>query len=162
MRLNNEDFFNVVLYYGKDILQSKKMKQQKQFIQHGNVSIYEHSISVAIYCLKIAQYFNLDVDYKSLVRGSLLHDYFLYDWHIFHETHKWHGFTHAKVAMKNASKDFKLNDIEKDMIYCHMFPLNIRFSKYKEGWILCVADKLSAIAETVGVGTHILLNDCEF
>lgn len=158
MGLNNNDFLNIVFYYGKNILNSKKIKPLKGFIQHGNYSVYEHSISVALYALKIAYYFNINVDVKSLVRGCLLHDYFLYDWHIYDESHKWHGFTHAKVAMKNASRDFKINDIEKNMIFCHMFPLNIRFPKYKEAWILCMADKLSAIVETVGSRVNILLN----
>jgi len=35
------------------------------------------------------------------------------------------------------------------MIYCHMFPLNIRIPRYKESIILCVADKICAIKETI-------------
>ena len=53
---------------------------------------------------------------RSLVRGALLHDYFLYDWHIPDESHKWHGVTHAGDALKNARRDFELNEIEQDMI----------------------------------------------
>ena len=71
---------------------------EKEFIQHGNFSVYRYSISVAILSLNIASKFNLRIDYDSVVRGALLHDYFLYDWH----THKsfpcTHGFTHPFIA----------------------------------------------------------------
>ena len=80
------------------------------------MSVYEHSLEVARMCLRIAKYFPGEVDMRSLVRGALLHDYFLYDWHIPDESHKWHGVTHAGDALKNARRDFELNEIEQDMI----------------------------------------------
>ena len=144
-----KDFLNVVNYYGKDILEHDRMQLEKKFIQHGDFSVYEHSVSTAIHCLRIAYIFNIDVDIKSLVRGALLHDYFLYDWHVYNPENKGHATKHAGRALKNAMEDFDLNDIEKNMIYCHMFPVNLRFPKYKEGWILCMADKISATYETV-------------
>lgn len=52
------------------------------------MSVYEHSLAVARMCLRIAKYFPGEVDMRSLVRGALLHDYFLYDWHIPDESHK--------------------------------------------------------------------------
>ena len=85
---------------------------------------------------------------KSLVRGALLHDYFLYDWHIADNSHKWHGFKHANTALLNACRDFELNEIEKNMIKTHMFPLNIALPKYRESVILCIADKMCAAKET--------------
>jgi HD superfamily phosphodiesterase len=54
----------------------------KKFIQHGRVTVYKHSVSVAMMCLMLAHKFNIEVDEASLVRGALLHDYFLYDWHL--------------------------------------------------------------------------------
>ena len=38
---------------GADILNSNGMALEKGFIQHGNVSVYEHSLSVAVMCLRI-------------------------------------------------------------------------------------------------------------
>ena len=35
------------------------------------------------------------------------------------------------------------------MIYTHMFPLNLRIPKYKESILLCLADKISAVKETI-------------
>ena len=144
-----KEFLNIDYYHGKDILEHERMLLEKKFIQHGDYSVYEHSISVAVYCRRIVYYFNIDVDIRSLVRGALLHDYFLYDWHIYNPENRGHATRHAGRALKNALEDFELNDIEKNMIYCHMFPVNIRIPKYKESWILCMADKLSATYETV-------------
>ena len=55
------------------------------FIQHGNVSVYAHVLSVALASLAIADALarlGIRVDRPSLTRGALLHDYFLYDWHV--------------------------------------------------------------------------------
>ncbi len=143
--------------YASDILYSKGMRMEKGFVQHGSTSTYAHSVSVAITCIKIADKLNLDVDMRSLVRGALLHDYYLYDWHEKRNERKWHGFTHAEEALKNASKEFKLNNIEKNMIYCHMFPLNLRIPKYKETTILCIADKICASNEVYEENKYKLL-----
>ena len=38
----------------------------------------------------------------------------------------------------------------RNAILCHMFPLKIQFPRYKEGWILVLADKLAAAREKLG------------
>ena len=40
-----------------------------------------------------------------------------------------------------------MGDIERDIIKRHMFPLNIRPPKYRESWIVCLADKICAVNE---------------
>ena len=147
--MENTDNIELIKYYGSDILKSENMQKEKEFIQHGDVSVYEHSVSVALECLKIANYLQIPIDIKSLIRGALLHDYFLYDWHEKDDSHKWHGFRHAKTALKNAKKEYILSEIEENMIYCHMFPLNLRIPKYRESIILCIADKIVATKETI-------------
>lgn len=145
----NYDYMEMINYYGKEILQSENMQKEKNYLQHGNISVFEHSISVAIECLKIVRILGIPVDQKSLIRGALLHDYFLYDWHESDKSHRLHGLTHAKTALLNAQKEYKLNEIEKNMIYCHMFPLNLRIPKYRESIILTIADKIVATKETI-------------
>lgn len=110
---------------GAAILRSDGMKKERGFLQHGNVSVYEHSLGVA-----------------------LLHDYFLYDWHEHDRSHRFHGFIHAARAAKNAERDFGLNKVEKNMIRSHMFPMNLTVPRYRESVILCIADKLCATRET--------------
>ena len=137
----------IVNRIGAEILNSDGMELEKHFLQHGNVSVYNHSYSVAVTCVIIAMYSPFKVNINSLVRGALLHDYFLYDWHIPDERHRLHGFSHAEVALKNAERDFKLGNIEKNMILSHMFPLNLILPKYIESLILCMADKVCAAGE---------------
>ncbi len=132
-----------------EIIDDDRFKQEKKFMQHGDVSVYEHSIAVTKTCITIAKKLNLNVDYEALVKGALLHDYFLYDWHVKDPSHRLHGFTHPKKAMNNAKRDFGLNKKEENMILSHMFPLVPVITKSKEGLILCIADKYCATKETI-------------
>ncbi len=136
-----------MIFYGSDILKSKGMRKEKRFIQHGRISCYEHSVNVAEMSLTLARRMPFSVNRRALVRGALLHDYFLYDWH--RDSQGLHGFFHAGIALKNARADFKLCDTEKNIIKTHMFPLNITPPKYRESWIVCIADKICAIKETI-------------
>lgn len=131
--------------YGGDILRSHGMAREKHFMQHGTVSVYEHSVAVALMCLSLARLLHLRTNTRSLVRGALLHDYFLYDWHIKEKGRPLHGTHHARRAMENAQRDFGLNQIEKNM---NMFPLNLTLPKYRESVLLCTADKICAARET--------------
>lgn len=119
----------------------------KQFIAHADVSVYAHSILVAKRAYAIAVRNKIKCDIRSLVRGALLHDFFLYDWHK-QPKFTFHGFKHAKIARKNAEERYGLNEKEKNIIESHMFPLNLfHFPRCKEAWIVTLSDKLCAIKE---------------
>ncbi len=139
----------IVYGFGKDILESKGMQQTKQYVQHGDMSVFEHSVLVASLCVAIAARLGLRVDMPSLVRGALLHDYFLYDWHRRDRSRQPHAIFHAACALTNAERDFALNDIERNMIRAHMFPLPPALPRCRESIILCIADKICAADETV-------------
>lgn len=141
----------LILKYGGHILNSDCTQQQKQYIQHGSVNVYAHCINVAYVSLLLTEYLHLNVNQSALVRGALLHDFFLYDWHIAEKSNRWHGFTHAKVALENAMREFELTDKEKDIIEKHMFPMNPALPKYKESIVVGIADKLCAVFETLSV-----------
>lgn len=143
------NYEELILEHGIDILNSDKIHIEKECIQHGDTSVYTHSVYVAYMCLKIVDLYNLDVDIHSLVRGALLHDYFLYDWHTPEKWHRLHGFRHPRFALTNAKRDFGLNKIEEDMIIHHMFPMTVIPPKYKESYILCIADKICSSRETL-------------
>lgn len=141
---------NLTVYdYGEDIFLSGKLEQEKNFIQHSAITCYEHSIAVACLSLKLAQKLPMKTDKRALVRGALLHDYFLYDWHDADGTHNLHGFTHGKKALENAKRDFEISEIEADIIKKHMFPLTLVPPKYAESLIVCVADKICALKEVL-------------
>ena len=120
----------------------------KEFTQHGSVSTYEHCLSVARTSLKLARALHMKVDTSELVRGALLHDYYLYDWH----THgdKLHGYHHPEIAAEQAHQDFTLSEKEKGIIRTHMWPLTLRHvPASKEAALVCAADKLCSSKETI-------------
>lgn len=132
-----------------DIRKNSRFDESVNYIQHGKTSVREHSINVAYTAYYLTHKLNIKVKENDLIRGALLHDYFLYDWHDKSLKNSIHGYTHPGNALKEALKDFELSKTEQDMIKHHMFPLTITPPKTKEGVILCIADKLCAIKETV-------------
>ena len=138
-----------IRYYGKDILDSKSIQIQKQCLQHGKRTVFEHSLAVALMCLTINEFLHLKLNERRLIRGALLHDYFLYDWHVKDKSHRLHGFRHPYFALENARKEYELDPVLEDMIVKHMFPLIPVPPKYKESWVLCIADKICASKETI-------------
>lgn len=137
----------LIRLYGRDILQSPNMQLTRNYIQHGNTSVFEHCLRVTLLSLMLARWLGVEVDERAMIRGALLHDYFLYDWHTKDNGHKLHGFTHAQTALSNAERDFDLTQTERSIIRTHMFPLNITPPQCREALIVCIADKLCAIGE---------------
>ena len=138
----------VVHRYGGDILGSQGMLPSQSFRQHGDVSVALHCFFAAVVCVRLARALALRVDTRALVRGALLHDYFLYDWHDPDPSHRLHGFRHAGFALRNAGRDFSLGPIERNMIASHMFPMNLVLPRFRESLLLCLADKICSFCET--------------
>lgn len=125
-----------------------KLDQMKAFIQHGNVTTYDHVLSVAKMSYKMNLFLKAKADEQTLVRGALLHDYFLYDWHTWNGP--LHGPYHPKAALKNAKRDFDLNETEENIIRSHMWPLTLfHYPKTREAVIVCIADKIISTKETL-------------
>ena len=93
----------------KELNRQGRLQEEKLAKQHGSTSVYQHSINVAYLSLWLAGRLPLRTDRRALVRGALLHDYFLYDWHKKDDGHRWHGFRHGKTAARNAKRDYRLN-----------------------------------------------------
>lgn len=152
--LNREQIQRLVAKHGREVIEHKNMAIERRCYQHGNVTTFAHSIRVACLAVWLADRMHLwhKVDLKSLIRAGLLHDYFLYDWHDWDNgEHRLHGFTHGKAAAENAARDFDLNEVEIDSITNHMFPLTPKPPKYVEGYLVTLADKLSATKETLSL-----------
>jgi len=132
----------------KDLLENELVLKMKEFTQHGNTSTYQHCVNVSYYNYKLCKFFKLDS--RAGARAGLLHDFFLYDWH----THSketgdhFHGMTHPKTALLNASAHFELSSCEKDIILKHMFPLTIKPPSYKETVVIIFVDKYCGFIET--------------
>ncbi len=132
----------------KDILTDDNFLECKYYMHHGNTSCYEHQLSVAYYTYKMCN--KLGLRSEEAARGALLHDFFLYDWHILDkEKRKHHATNHPKVALENAKKYFDLTDMQEDIIIKHMWPLTILPPKYMETFIVTIADKMCCIMEVL-------------
>ncbi|MGD9560097.1 MAG: HD family phosphohydrolase, partial [Oscillospiraceae bacterium] len=92
------------------------------------------------------------LDYRAAARAGLLHDLFLYDWHQHPSVTgaRFHGFSHPAEALKNAEKAFALNDMEKEIILKHMWPLTLNPPRYKEAFVVLYHDKVCSFRETMG------------
>jgi uncharacterized protein len=135
----------------EDILGSRNFWRMKEYIQHGNVTVNAHVMNVARYSIIISDKLHIPCNRRELIRGALLHDYFLYDWHIPDEVnpHRLHGFFHPGKALYNASKEYVLTEREKNIIQRHMWPLTVVPPKYREAWIVTTADKWCSLLETL-------------
>lgn len=133
----------------KFLSDNTRFLETKNFIQHGDTTVYAHVIAVAKKSIEVAEKYNLNVDMDSMIRGALLHDYFLYDWHDGKRERCIHGFTHPMKAYRNAKSELKLNKIEKDIIIKHMFPLTPLPPRYLESWVVTYSDKYVSLVETL-------------
>lgn len=142
----------------KEAAVNSRLHEEDAYTQHGNTSCLMHSIAVAYYSHRFAlKLGGKKVRHNELIRGALLHDYFLYDWHTkpFHEENGLHGFSHPKTAWQNASRDYALTKCESDIIRKHMFPLTItKLPLCRESWIVTAVDKWLSLYEVFGRKTY--------
>lgn len=139
---NDKQYMDIV----KNIISNDLVKQMKQYRQHYNVNCFDHCLYVSYNLYLICKKRNLD--YTSAARAALVHDLFLYDWRKKTDGRKGlHAYTHAKLAYKNAKKVFILNDIEKDIVLKHMWPVTVALPKYKESFLMTFVDKYFAWKE---------------
>ena len=153
MRLRAD--FNNFIEYEKcvsDLIQDENVRSMENYIQHSNITCLEHSVYVSYTSYLVCRF--LGLDYVSAARAGLLHDFFLYDWHKKSSKSGFHGFTHPNTALENANKFFALNDLEKDIIVKHMWPLTVKLPKYKESFIVVFIDKYRASMEIIKLGNR--------
>lgn len=131
------------------VVRRSALRETGRYIQHGDTSCLLHSIAVAYFSYRTARLLQRIAAFheRDLIRGALLHDYFLYDWHIPDPTHRLHGFRHPGRALENAQRDFVLSDIERDIIRKHMFPLTPALPRYRESLLVSAVDKACSVYE---------------
>ena len=125
MELTSEDI-EILVGTANALLRSPEVRRMNGFLQHGRTSCLQHSLAVAYVSLCLRRLLHMRADRYSLVRGALLHDFFLYDWHEKHAGHNLHGWTHPATALRNARQRFALNTVEQNIISSHMWPFTLR------------------------------------
>ena len=143
--------YRLLREHASDILKSENFRSTKNYIQHGTMPVHRHSIDVAEKSIAISKFLRIPCNEREMVRGALLHDYFLYDWHDKSRENyqRLHGFYHPGIALRNASMEYELTLREKDIIKKHMWPLTVVPPLCREAWIVTTADKYCSLLETL-------------
>jgi len=139
--------------HASDILESENFRSTRNHIQHGTIPVQRHCIDVAWQSFVISKALGIPCSERELIRGALLHDYFLYDWHNKdrEDYQMLHGFYHPGIALKNASREYDLTMREKEIIRKHMWPLTVVPPLCREAWIVSTADKYCSLLETLKI-----------
>jgi uncharacterized protein len=151
-RKTNQGFkqklFQEYLEIIKDLIEDETILEMDNYRQHGQVSTLVHSIYVSYSAFKIAK--KLKLDYVSVARAGLLHDFYLYDWRKVKYEGTTHRKMHPKIALEKSKAKFTINQKEEDIILKHMFPVVLRtIPKYKESLLVSLVDKYCAIMEVL-------------
>lgn len=144
-RTKDSDFFS----YIEDLYFSDEIQGMAIYPQHGNINRLQHITSVCYLSYILAKEQGADI--RQTLRGAVLHDLFYYDWHEAGDgSHRLHGYRHPGFAVKNARALYpKITEVEKNIILRHMWPLTPIPPKYKEGFIVSMADKYCATQEVL-------------
>jgi uncharacterized protein len=134
----------------RPILEHSVYQQMKE-IKHHSGSVFDHCVDVAYNSYLIGK--KLGLDCRSIIRGGLLHDFYLYKYRRRENHSVWaegfrHSRLHPRVALYNAAALFELNSTERDIIAHHMFPVG--WPRSREAWVVTLMDKFSAAAEYGG------------
>jgi uncharacterized protein len=132
----------------RELLDNDEVLSMERFIHHHQTNCLHHSIQVSYISFTLCK--RLHLDYRSAARGGLLHDFFLYDWREHRPDNGRHAFSHPRTALRNAERHFHLNQVEKDIIEKHMWPLALSCPRYKESFIVMLADRYCTVKEYSG------------
>lgn len=138
-----------IVYYSyvRDILLDEDFVKLEKYKHHHYTTRLQHCINVSYYTYLICRKWGIDE--KSGARAGLLHDLFFYNRkeYVRKSGEQFHMARHPKIALENAQKKFELNEIEKEIILKHMWPLTISLPHYRETVAIIIADKYCALME---------------
>ncbi|MGN0535699.1 MAG: HD domain-containing protein [Eubacterium sp.] len=143
------EYIEQFIAVNEDLLKNEYVRSMKDYKHHGEINTHFHSVYVAYTVMKICNLIKAD-GIEEIVRAALLHDFYLYDWHL--EKHEQlHAWYHPKESVKNIKKYnlIPLSKMQKEMILRHMFPLSLPPISVG-GWLLTLVDKHCANRELLG------------
>ena len=140
MKISDEEKRELEEIY-QAFLHDEKILRMKEISMHRGSNCYIHSFKVAQVAVKRALRHHKG-DLKTILLGSILHDYYLYDWRNDHSKKDHHLSAHPYIAAENAARDFGIHEPIKRVIESHMWPVNFsEFPTSKEARIISLADK---------------------
>lgn len=117
----------------------------QHFRQHTDATTrYDHCMAVAYFSFTVCR--ALGWDYSAAARGGMLHDLYLDRWPGSDGGALARWRTHPAAALENARR-FGLSRREEDIIVKHMWPLTLCPPRYRESYVVCMADKTAAVLE---------------
>jgi uncharacterized protein len=135
----NKEFYDIY----NEFYQNNKYKELRKDVHHG-LSKLKHIERVAKYSFYVSKFCKMD--YVSATRGAFLHDFFL-NTEVDKSNFKSYLESHADMALKNSEENFILNNIERDVISKHMYPISKSQPEYKESLVVSICDKVASIYE---------------
>lgn len=130
----------------KEILRNNDFKKL-YYIEHHGISRWEHLIKISYHSYLIAK--KLHMDYKSVARGALLHDFYLDGDERTKKRKFLDTFSHPKKALETSLNIFNINSIEQNIIVSHMFPIYPVLPRYKESILVDIVDKVIGSVEMI-------------
>lgn len=131
-----------------DLLALDIVKSMKKYNHHGRINTHFHSVYVSFTAYRVCK--AIGIEAYDIVRASLLHDFYLYDWHTdkHEEKHAWY---HPKKAVENIENYIgRITPMQRDMILRHMWPLILSPPNSLGGYILTFSDKYCANNDLLG------------
>jgi uncharacterized protein len=144
---NHKEFVTII----EDLWKHPLVCELDGYGQHLNTSRRQHSLNVAFYSYKLTKKLGLNVN--DAVRGAMLHDLYLYDWHNDQPVEGRHVDVHPIQALENARFITDVSETMADCIVNHMWPMGDGRPQSKEAWIVQASDKLCAVLE---IGSQIV------
>lgn len=143
----DQEIKDAIIKYGRDILCSDTFKATFEQIHHYKTTLGDHTLGVTAEAVKICFRHGItdDETLGNVVTSCLCHDISLIDrdekYRNNLQTLIWHPRHSAEAYM-----DLTGEEDEKvlNAIRSHMFPLKPSLPRHREGWILTLADKISA------------------
>lgn len=132
------------------LMSSEKIQMMQGYKQHHGNNTLQHVRNVAYNSFALAEKLGWPIDERTLARGAVLHDYYLYDIKEQGLTPYRHGTRHPKKALANAKKEWTLSRKEENIIVSHMWPLTLFHPpRSREAVLICLADKYCAANEMI-------------
>lgn len=146
LRPRVHEFWNMVY----DIDGQGFCRESDGWRHHGGTTVYMHCVRTAWCVYRLGTWLHVRA-LRSCVRAAMVHDMFGYDWQGRRAPRGLsgprHAIWHGAAAVRNMTGKVVLDDNQRDAIRKHMFPLYPIPPAHVEGWLLTLADKITATEE---------------
>lgn len=137
----NDEYISCI----SDLLENNMIHDLDNYVHHLNYSRLEHCLHVSYLSYMVCK--KRGLNYPAAARGGLLHDFYFYDSRHDKPERGIHCLCHPAIALENAEKHFQLNEVERDIIAKHMWPVTLKPPKYQESFVVTFLDKYCAARE---------------